>query len=266
MSSRLFRIGGVAAAAVLALTACSSGDSTPATTTGGVTTVKAGTLTVCSDIPYKPFEVEDSSAPSGYSGFDIEVVGQIATNLGLKLSVQDVSFDALQSGAVLIAGQCDMGASAITITDERKANLDFSAPYYDSLQSLLVKTSSGITGIDGLAGKKVAVQQGTTGKTYAEQNAPKSASLVEYPSDGEMWPAIQAGQVDAILQDLPVNIEHVKADPSYSIVGKYDTKEQYGFAVAKDKNPALLTAINSALTTMRSDGSYQKLYTKYFGS
>jgi polar amino acid transport system substrate-binding protein len=232
---------------------------------GDLGLVKQGTLTVCSDVPYPPFEVEDTSKPSGYGGFDIDLLQQIADKLGVGLSVQDVSFDALQSGTTLAAGQCDVGASAITITPARKANLDFTDPYYDSLQSLLVKKDSGISSIKDLAGKKVGVQQGTTGKSYAEQNAP-DANIVDYPSDGELWPALQAGQIDAILQDYPVNLEHEKADASYVVVEQYKTDEQYGFALAKDKNPALLEAIDKELKTLRDDGSYQKIYDSYFST
>ncbi|MCA0295015.1 MAG: ABC transporter substrate-binding protein [Actinobacteria bacterium] len=227
--------------------------------------VAAGTLTVCADVPYPPFEVEDTSSPSGYSGFDVDVMNAVATKLGLTLKVIDVDFDALQSGTVLAAGQCDVGASAMTITDERKKNLDFSDPYYDSLQSLLVKTDSGITNLAGLAGKKIGVQKGTTGKSYASKNAPSDAEIVDFPSDAELWPAIQAKQIDAILQDQPVNHTHEVADPSYKIVETYKTDEQYGFALSKDKNPALLAAINAQLTAMRADGTYDTLYQKYFG-
>jgi len=227
--------------------------------------VTPGTLTTCADIPYPPFEVEDASSPTGYSGFDLDIIGAIADKLGLKLAVIRVDFDALQSGAVLVARQCDVGTSAITITEDRKANLDFADPYYDSLQSLLVKADSGITTLADLSGKSIGVQAGTTGKNYATQNAPKDAKIVEYPSDGEMWPAIQSGAVDALLQDQPVNHEHEKADSAYKIVATYQTDEQYGFAFAKGQRPELLAAVNDALRTMRSDGTYDTIYKKYFG-
>ncbi|MEN0071500.1 MAG: transporter substrate-binding domain-containing protein, partial [Propionicimonas sp.] len=106
-----------------------SGSSAPAADFG---LVEAGALTACADIPYPPFEFEDPSSPTGYSGFDIDVMSAIAEKLGLQYKVIDVEFNALQSGTVLAAGQCDIGASAITITEERKANIDFSDPYYDS--------------------------------------------------------------------------------------------------------------------------------------
>lgn len=223
--------------------------------------IEAGTLTVCSDIPYPPFEFEGDDGE--YTGFDIDLLGAIAKQLDLKLSVQDVGFDALQSGTTLAAGQCDIGASAMTITDERKANIDFSDPYYDSLQSLLVRTDSGIESIDDLSGKNVGVQQGTTGESYAGENA-KGAQLVQYPSDGELWPAMQAGQIDAILQDQPVNLEHEKADSAYKIVETYETDESYGFAFAKGEKDALLEAVNGALQELRDNGEYQKIYDEYF--
>ena len=270
----------LAALALMSLTGCASeptpGASGPAASPASSASVPAapavdyklvtpGTLTACADVPFPPFEVEDKSSPSGYSGFDVDMMAAIATKLGLQFKLIDVDFDALQSGTVLVANQCDLGASAITITDARRANIDFADPYYDSLQSLLVKADSGITDLAGLAGKNIGVQQGTTGKTYTQQNAPKDAKIIDYPSDGELWPAIQAGNIDAILQDLPVNKTHEKDNPAYKVVATYETDEQYGFAFAKGAKPELLAAVNAQLAAMRADGTYQQIYDKYFG-
>lgn len=262
----------LAASATLALAGCASGgdagegDETPEAGATDYGLVEAGTLTMCSDIPYAPFEFEDSSTDTGYTGFDIDLLSAIAKNLDLKLAVQDVSFEALTSGTVLLTGDCDMGASAMTITDERKENLDFSDPYYDSLQSLLVRADSDIESIDDLAGKTVGVQQGTTGETYTTENAPDDTEIIRYPSDGELWPAIQAGQIDAILQDQPVNIEHERADATYTIVEEYDTDESYGFAFAKGEKAELIDAVNAALQELRDDGTYQEIYDTYFAA
>lgn len=227
--------------------------------------IEAGVLTVCSDIPYPPFEFEDPNSETGYSGFDIDLLGAVAEKLDLTLAVQDVGFDALQSGTTLAAGQCDVGASAMTITEERQANIDFADSYYDSLQSLLVPADSGIESIDDLDGKTVGVQQGTTGEAYTKENA-TGAEIVSYPSDGELWPALQAGNIDAILQDQPVNIEHEKADATYKIVEEYDTEEAYGWAFAKGERDALIEAINTALQELRDDGTYQEIYDTYFAA
>lgn len=257
----------LAATATLALAGCaggaggSGGGDSDADNEYGL--VDAGTLTVCSDIPYPPFEFEGGDNGTGYTGFDIDLLDAIAKKLDLKLAVQDVGFDALQSGTTLAAGTCDIGASAMTITDERKANIDFSDPYYDSLQSLLVRTDSGIESIKDLDGKNVGVQQGTTGEAYANENA-TGAQIVQYPSDGELWPAMQAGQIDAILQDQPVNLEHEKDDSAYKIVEEYNTDESYGFAFAKGEKAELLDAVNGALKELRDSGDYQKIYDTYF--
>lgn len=260
------------AAGALVLTACGGDDGEPETETtdGGAAAedlglISDGQLTVCSDIPYPPFEVEDADAESGYSGFDMDIMQAVADGLELDLVVQDVGFDALQSGAVLQAGQCDLGASAMTITEDRKENLDFSDSYYDSLQSLLVPVDSDIASIDDLAGKTVGVQTGTTGQNYTKENAPDDAEIADFPSDGELWPALQAGNIDAILQDLPVNLEHAK-DEGFEIVEEYDTDEQYGFAFAKGEKTALLEAVNAQLESLRSGGTYDEIYDSYFST
>jgi polar amino acid transport system substrate-binding protein len=249
----------------------SSGDSGTSTaeisdpaSRGSDYTIAAGKLTVCSDVPYPPFEDFDDGSELGFTGFDIDMANEIASRLGLTLQVLDSDFDALQSGVVLAAGQCDMGTSAMTITEERKANIDFADPYYDSLQSLLVRKDSGYAKLSDLAGKTIGVQSGTTGKNYAEKNAPSDATLLDLPSDGDLWPAIQAGQIDAILQDCPVNMEHAINDDTYGVIEKWETDEQYGFAFAKDQHVQLREDVNAALAAMRADGTYDTIYHKYF--
>lgn len=253
----------LAAAAALTLAGCGGGGTADESSGDDYGLVAEGTLTACSDVPFPPFEFEGGDNGTGYTGFDIDLLAAIAEELDLELAVQDVSFDALQSGTTLISGTCDLGASAMTITDERKKNIDFSEPYYDSLQSLLVPTGSGIESIDDLEGKNVGVQQGTTGESYTAENAP-GAERVQYPSDGELWPAIQAGQIDAILQDQPVNLEHEKEDSGYEIVETYETDESYGFAFAKGEKDALREAVDGALADLRDSGAYQEIYDEYF--
>lgn len=229
---------------------------------GDLGLVNAGQLTVCSDVPYPPFEFEEGGE---YTGFDMDLMKAIADNLGLEFSVQDVGFDGLQSGAVLAAGQCDIAASAMTITEEREQNLDFSEPYYDSKQSLLVPSGSDVTSIEDLSGKKVGVQQGTTGAAYARENVPDDAEIVSFPSDAELYPAIKAGNVAAVLQDLPVNLDHTE-DGAFEIVEEFETNEQYGFAVAEEGKDEVLNAVNDELQALRDSGKYQEIYDSYFAT
>lgn len=264
MKIRSLSLGLGALALSLVVAGCGDdGNDTAKEGDGALDLVKAGTLTVCSDVPYPPFEDFDESSESGFKGFDIDIVTAIAEGLELDLKVQDSSFDALQSGQALNAGQCDMAASAMTITDDRKQSLDFSDGYYDSEQSLLVPAGSDIASIEDLAGKKVGVQQGTTGKAYTEENAP-DADIITFPSDAEMFQAIKAGQVDALLQDLPVNLDHQKAG-GFEVVETYSTDEQYGLAMKKG-NTELVDAVNEQLSEMRDDGSYDEIYNSYFAT
>lgn len=267
----------VLTAVALSTAACGSSDSGNGNgndTAGGSAStgpdlglISAGTLSVCSDVPYPPFEDFDTTAPTGFKGFDVDIVDAIAAKLGVKVSIKDSSFDALQSGLALNSNQCDMAASAMTITPERQQRIGFSDGYYSSEQSLLVPTGSSITGIGDLAGVKVGVQKGTTGETYANENA-SGADIVVFPSDGEMYAAIKAGQVDALLQDLPVNLDHQndpKAPGQFQVVETYDTGEEYGLAMKKT-NTGLIDAVDQALADLKSSGDYQKIYDTYFAT
>ena len=260
MNIRALKI--LSATSLLALSAACGGSGG---SDNGSNLVSSGTLTVCTDAPYKPFEYPDKSSPTGYTGFDMEIVDAIAKSMGLDVTIKDSGFDGLQSGASLAAGQCDMVASAMTITPAREKNLDFSDPYYDSKQSLLAPAGSAISSIEDLAGKKVGVQQGTTGAAYAKDNVPSDAKLVSFPSDAELYAAIESGGIDAVLQDLPVNLEHTQ-DGKFEIVQQYDTDEHYGFAVKEEGNEQLLKDINTELQKLRDDGTYDEIYNKYFSA
>jgi len=260
---------GTFAALAISLTACGSDDSsgTDSSASGDLGLISSGTLTVCSDVPYPPFEDFDKSTSTGFKGFDVDIVNAIAEQLDVDVQIKDSDFNALQSGLALNSGQCDMAASAMTITPEREEKIGFSDGYYDSEQSLLVPADSSITSIDDLDGVKVGVQKGTTGESYANEHA-SGADIVVFPSDGEMYAAIKAGQVEALLQDLPVNLDHqndAKAAGQFKVVETYDTGETYGLAMKKT-NTGLIDAVNGALAKMKSDGDYKEIYDSYFAT
>lgn len=265
MNIRSIKALSIAGVLALGLSACGGdgdgADGDVAADAADLDLVADGSLTVCSDVPYPPFEDFDESAPSGFSGFDIDIVQAVADGLDLELAVKDSSFDGLQSGLALNAGECDIAASAMTITEERAENIAFSDGYYDSLQSLLVPGGSDIAAIGDLEGKRVGVQQGTTGEAYTNENV-TGAEVVAFPSDAEMFQALQGGVVDALLQDLPVNITHT-TQGDFTIVEEYDTEETYGLAIKKG-NDALVEAVNEQLTALRDSGGYDELYNTYF--
>jgi polar amino acid transport system substrate-binding protein len=234
---------------------------------GDLELLTEGTLTVCSDLPYEPFEFEDPDAPSGFSGFDIDLLQEIADDLELDgLEVRATNFDTIENGTALATDQCDVAASAMTITEEREENLDFTQPYYDSLQSLLVPTDSDIASLEDTGDARVGVQVSTTGQTYAEENGPDGIELVEFNNTGDLFSALVSGSVDAILQDQPVNAERARTDDSVELVEEYDTGESYGFAVALEREDGLLAALDEGLDTLREDGRYDEIYDTYFAA
>lgn len=252
----------ILAASTLALSACGgsdSGSSGESADDSGLGLVTPGTLTICADVPFPPFAFEENGE---YTGFDMELTEAIAKGMGLEHQIKDIGFEGLQSGSALAAGSCDMGAAAMTITEEREKNIDFSDPYYDSLQSLLVPSADAFKIADA-KGKTIAVKQGTTGAKYAKENAPEGTKIQAYPSNTELYPALQSGNVDAVMMDLPSNLEH-QEDGKYTVSEKYDTGEQYGFPVKEEGAEKLLESVNEQLAALREDGTYDELYAKYF--
>lgn len=242
-------------ALALVATACTK------TSTGDLNLVTPGTLTVCSEVPYSPFEYEENGT---YTGFDVDVMQAIADQLGLKMEFVATGFDAITSGAAMAAGECDIAASAITITPEREQNINFSDPYYNAAQSLLVKKDSGITSLEEFAGKNLGVQSNTTGEAYAKANAPGTANIISYDAGGDLFVALEAGNIEGILQDLPVNVDRAKTDSTVEVVQTYDTDENYGFATQETGKEELLKQVNEALQTIKDNGTYDTIYAKYF--
>lgn len=251
----------VLAAAALALTGC-GGEDDATEASGELGTITEGQLTVCSEIPYPPFEFEADDG--SFTGFDIDLVTAIAEEMGLEANVVNTSFEGIQSGAALGAEQCDVAASAMTITEEREENLDFSEPYYEADQSLLTTTDSGIEALADMTEGLIGVQAETTGAAYAEENAPEGVELTEFTSGADAITALQSGQVDAVLQDLGPNADAVSNDDALAVVETYPTDESYGFAVAEEGSDELLAAINEALAAVRDSGTYDEIYATYF--
>lgn len=230
--------------------------------TGEYALVAEDTLTVCTDSPYPPMEFEDPDTGE-FTGFDIELMRAIADELGLGTAVVNTGFDGITSGLAMESGECDIAAASITITEEREANIDFSDPYFSGDQSLLAATEMGFNSLADVSGKNLGVQTGTTGELYANENA-SGANIISYEGPGDLITALQAGEVDAVLQDIVVNGEAALNDDALSIIETYPTEEFYGLAVREDGKEALLEAVNEALEKFREDGTYDRIYNDWF--
>lgn len=123
-------------------------------------------------------------------------------------------------------------------------------------------TEAAIESLDDLAGKRIGVQAGTTGKTYATENTPEGAEIVEFEDTVGLFGALDSGDIDGILQDLPVNAGRAAEVDGLAIVETFPTGEQYGFAVEKGSD--LKAELDGALATVRDDGTYDLIYEKYF--
>ncbi|WP_164205617.1 ABC transporter substrate-binding protein [[Micrococcus luteus] ATCC 49442] len=246
----------ILAAGALTLTACGGGTTTPAASEGGVQLINAGKLTVCSDIPYEPFEFQKDGQ---IVGFDIDIANEVAKDLNAELSVVDSSFEAIETGTALTG--CDLSISSVSITDVRKSVMDFSDPYMDDDLTLVATTASGITDINSAKGKKVGVQQATTGAKYASENG---IDAQQFEDSGLLIQALLAGTIDAALGNQSILAYAIKDDPKFKRVEDYTTGEKLGISIKKG-NTAMTEKVNATLKRLKDDGSLEKFETTWFG-
>ena len=255
-----------ATAGLLLVAACTStgnGGSGGKTAAGGVQLVKAGQLTTCTHLPYPPFQSEINGK---VQGFDVSMIDLVAKNLGVKQQILDTPFENFKTGAFLNSGECDLAAAGMTITAERKKNVDFSDPYFDATQALLVDKSSGVTSLADAKAKKVKLgaQAQTTGEDYAKK---QGFDPVSFESSDAVLNGLRTGQVKAVIIDYPVVQGWLKDKANanaFQLAANINTGEQYGFTVKKG-NTELLAAINKAIKDAKADGTYRKLYEKWIG-
>ncbi|MGP0221699.1 MULTISPECIES: ABC transporter substrate-binding protein [unclassified Paenarthrobacter] len=250
------KMAAVLAAGALALTAC-GGSSTPAASSGsGPQLINAGKLTVCSDIPYEPFEFQKDGKNVG---FDMDIAAEVAKDLKAELNVVDSSFEAIETGTALTG--CDVSISSISITDVRKNVMDFSTPYMDDDLTLVATSSSGISNLDGAKGKKVGVQQATTGAQYAKD---KGIEAQQFEDSGLLVQALKAGTIDAAVGNGSVLGYAIKDDSNLKRVEDYATGEKLGIAIKKG-NTAMADSVNATLKRITDDGTLEKFKTTWFG-
>ena len=242
----------------LTLTGCAKDDSST-TTDSGAKVVSKGHLTICTHLPYAPFEFTQSG---DVVGFDIDVLKIAADAEKLKTKVVDTPWDTIVSGEALNTGKCDVAAGAMTIKPEREKVMDFTDPYFEATQALLTKKGSGITSLDQLAGKTIAVQEGTTGEDYVKQHTPAGAKVVSFEDSVLTMQAVKTGKAAAGVNDNGLLYNFVKQNPDVEVTTEFQTGEKYGFSVKKNGNDALLTAVDKGIA---DKAAYAKAYEKWFG-
>ena len=219
-------------------------------------------ITVASDIAYPPFEFERDGEPTG---FDIDLMDEIGRRANLQIEYQNVTFDGIIGG--LANNQYDAAISAMTITAERDERIDFSEPYFNADQSLLVPADAGVSSVDDLGDATVGVQLGTTGEIEANELAESGTiggDVRTFDTIEDAFAALNNGQIDAIINDLPVSQEEADgSDGALEVVQVIPTGEQYGIAFPPDSD--VRQDVNRALQEIKEDGTYAEIYERWIG-
>lgn len=195
-------------------------------------------------------------------GFDIDISKALAKEiLGDETKVEFKEVTSKTRIPLLNNGDIDAIVATMTITEERKKEVDFTDVYFEAGQSLLVKKGSSIKSIDDLKGKKVIATKGSTSAINIREKAP-DATVLEFENYAEAFNALKAGQGDALTTDDAILYGMADEDPSYELVGGTFTEEPYGIAVKKG-NTEFVNELNKALKSLKDSGKYDEIYKKW---
>lgn len=225
-----------------------------------------GVLKVATEAGFMPFEYVDEKTGE-LLGFDMELIKAVSEVLGLEVKIDNISWDGLIPA--LLNNNYDAVIAGVTITEDRLASVNFSTPYFESVLTIVTKNNAqNIASLDDLKGKIAAVQISTTGDFVSsdlhDEGGVKNVSRFDTVPDAMQ--AVIIGVADVVVLDLPVAKAYLAANPSAPLkhVGAVSDNDFFGIATNK-KNPDLLEKINSALQQLHENGTYDKIYQKWFG-
>ena len=274
ISRRSFLAAAGLSVAALALTACGGSSSSVASSVassaaasseaastsaaaGELTTVEAGKLTMATNATFPPYEMTTDAGD--IEGIDVETAQAIADKLGLELQIDDMDFDA----ALLSVqqGKADIVMAGVTVTDERKAVMDFSDSYATGIQSIIVPEGSDIASPDDLAGKKIGTQRGTTGYIYCTDDFGEE-SVQRFSKGADAVQALSTGKIDAVIIDNKPAQVFVDENDGLKLLETPYAEEEYAIAVKKG-NTELLDAINASIANLKESGKLDEIVAKY---
>jgi len=220
-----------------------------------------GTLTVGTELPAPPFWIGDDY-DSLTGGFEVDLAKEIAKRLNLATTkFVEMPFTGL------VAGQqcdCDINFSQVTITPDRAKVVQFTEPYFDANQGILVKKGTTVANLDEAKGLQWGGQVNTTGVAYINDTIKPTKEARLYDRTVDAFAALSAGQIQAVLLDTPIVLGAVKEKqiPDGEVVGQFKTGEQYGAVV--NKGSPNLNAFNTVIKTLKTEGFIDQLLQKYF--
>lgn len=209
-----------------------------------------------------PWEFQDASG--AFVGFEIDLANEVGKRLGMEVTVMNIPFQGLF--AAVQSGQIDAATSSITITKKRLESVSFAQPYYDSDQSLSVKSDSGIAGLKDMGGKVVGVDTGSTGDIWATEHQAeyKFTEIRRFEGLAPAMLDLAAGRIDGYISDIPAVQYYVKDKPQYAVVERIPTGEQYSMMFAKDS--PLADKVDAEITKLKGEGFLAALHEKWFGA
>ncbi len=211
-------------------------------------------ILMVTEATFPPYEYHEGEE---IKGIDPEIMNEVAKRMNKKLVVEDMSFDSVITAVV--SGKADVAASGITITEERKKQVDFSLPYVEAAQVIVVKKDSAIQSADDLKGKRIGVQHGTTGDTYVTKNIQQPE---RFPNAALVISALTAGKIDVAVIDQDPAKMFLAKEKELQILPKPLVMEQYAIAVKKG-NQELLNRINSTILDLQSTGKLKEICAKH---
>ncbi|MCP3427075.1 ABC transporter substrate-binding protein [Rothia sp. AR01] len=249
---------GLTAAAALALTGCTPMQ-TVSTESGEVQLVSEGSMTMCANSPYKPFEFDRGGE---IVGLDPDLGTEIARSMGVELTVLNTSFESLESGSALSSLQCDVVISGMGATEERESVMDLSQPYVDDSLAVLTLDDSGIASAEDLPGRRVGVQQGTSGDDYADE---AGLEKIQYEDTGLLLQALATGQLDAVVGNLSIFADELQTNERATVVDEIGSGEPLVVGV-RQGNENLLRHVDSVLAEMERDGRLDAIRSQWLGA
>jgi polar amino acid transport system substrate-binding protein len=218
-----------------------------------------GVLTVATELPNPPFVLgDDLNHLKG--GFEVDMVDAIARRLGVK-RVQWVGFPFTK----LVAGDpcpCDFDVNGVSILPDRRQRVDFSSPYFTANQGVLVRKGTVVIGVADARRLRFGVQEATSGAAYLDKVLKPTRPPRSYGSTTAAFSALRAGQVDAVMSDVPIVVDAAARYPGLAVVGQFKTDEQYGAVLAKGS--ANTRPLSEVIDQLRDEGVLDRLFQKYF--
>ena len=212
-------------------------------------------LVMSTNAAFPPYEYVEGKE---IVGIDAEIAKLIADDLGKELIIEDMAFDSII--AAVQSGKADIAMAGMTVTEDRKQNINFSDPYTEAAQVIVVKSDSDVTKPDDLTGKTIGVQIGTTGDIYAEDI--EGATIERYSKYFEAINALTQDKIQAVIVDREPGKVFVTENPDLKMIDEEFTVEQYAIGVAKD-NTQLLDDINASLKKLQESGKIDEIINKY---